>query len=159
MPKNKLNNYPPGSKREALQLGVHLILLYFIRIWILSAGTFFLFGWWMVGGVQLFGSLNLLIIIWYLLQETSGIDVYVYIWESVQNNSVIGLIFFRSCRPYPTAGSYFSRLFPDRGLSGFSGLRSSSLTKSRYSGLGIIGIKVVFVNKIKVFEEYRDYRD
>ena len=24
--------YPPGSKREALQLGVHLILLYFIRI-------------------------------------------------------------------------------------------------------------------------------
>ena len=41
----------PGSKSEALQLGVHLIFLYFIRIWILSAETFFFDGgWWMVGG-------------------------------------------------------------------------------------------------------------
>ena len=39
--------YPPGSKSEALRLGVHLILLYFIRISLLSAETFFLFwcGW------------------------------------------------------------------------------------------------------------------
>ena len=45
--------YPPGSKSVALQLGVHLILLYFIRISLLSAETFFLFGgWWMVGGGQ-----------------------------------------------------------------------------------------------------------
>ena len=48
--------YPPGSKSVALQLGVHLILLYFIRISLLSAETFFLFwlmvggGWWVVGG-------------------------------------------------------------------------------------------------------------
>ena len=33
--------YPPGSKSVALQLGVHLILLYFIRISLLSAETFF----------------------------------------------------------------------------------------------------------------------
>ena len=39
--------YPPGSKSVALQLGVHLILLYFIRITLLSAETFFLF-WWSV---------------------------------------------------------------------------------------------------------------
>jgi len=32
--------YPPGSKSVALQLGVHLILLYFIRISLLSAETF-----------------------------------------------------------------------------------------------------------------------
>ena len=36
--------YPPGSKSEALQLGVHLILLYFIRISLLSAEIFFLSG-------------------------------------------------------------------------------------------------------------------
>ena len=50
--------YRPGSKCEALQLGVHLILLYFIRISLLSAETFFFNGWWMVDG-RLFGSLNL----------------------------------------------------------------------------------------------------
>ena len=42
-------HYPPGSKSEALQLGVHLILLYFIRISLLSAVTSFLF-WWSLGG-------------------------------------------------------------------------------------------------------------
>ena len=42
--------YPPGSKSEALQLGVHLFLLYSIRISLLSAETFFFFWWWMVGG-------------------------------------------------------------------------------------------------------------
>ena len=59
--------YPPGSKLEALQLGVHLILLYFIRIGILSAETFFYFGVDVGVGVDvgggLFLSLNLLIII------------------------------------------------------------------------------------------------
>ena len=45
-----LQFYPPGSKSEALQLGVHLILLYFIRISLLSAETFFLFWWSVVGG-------------------------------------------------------------------------------------------------------------
>ena len=61
--------YPPGSKSEALQLGIHLILLYFIRISLSTPKTFFYLGggWWMVGGVQLFYSLILLIIIWYLL--------------------------------------------------------------------------------------------
>ena len=45
-------HYPPGSKSEALQLGVHLILSYFIRISLLSAETFFYFGvgWLVVGG-------------------------------------------------------------------------------------------------------------
>ena len=37
-------SYPPKSKSEALQLGVHLILLYFIRISLLSAETFFFEG-------------------------------------------------------------------------------------------------------------------
>ena len=61
--------YPPGSKCEALRLGVHLILLYFIRI--LVVGTEIIF--YLVGvgvGVDvdggLFLSLNLLIIIWYI---------------------------------------------------------------------------------------------
>ena len=41
--------YPPGSKSEALQLGVLLILLYFIRIWSWVRRLFFYFGsgWWM----------------------------------------------------------------------------------------------------------------
>ena len=42
------SNYPPGSKCEALRLGVHLILLYFIRILVLGTEIIFLFGWWMV---------------------------------------------------------------------------------------------------------------
>ena len=36
-------NFPSGSKCEALRLGVHLILLYFIRISLLYPKTFFLF--------------------------------------------------------------------------------------------------------------------
>ena len=49
--------YPPGSMSVALQLGVHLILLYFIRIWLWVRRLFFYFdGWWLVdGGVPLFG--------------------------------------------------------------------------------------------------------
>ena len=31
-------------------------------------------GWWVVGGVPLFGSLNLLIIIWYIVK------VYIYLY-------------------------------------------------------------------------------
>ena len=44
--------YPPGRKSVALQLGVHLILLYFIRIWSWVRRLFFYFGggWWKVGG-------------------------------------------------------------------------------------------------------------
>ena len=44
--------YPPGSKSVALQLGVHLILLYFIRIWSWVRRLFFYFGggWWVVDG-------------------------------------------------------------------------------------------------------------
>ena len=38
-----LSIYPPGSKRETLQLGVHLILLYFIRISFLYPKIFVLF--------------------------------------------------------------------------------------------------------------------
>ena len=40
--------YPPGSKCEALRLGVHLILLYFIRILVVGTEIIFLFGWWLV---------------------------------------------------------------------------------------------------------------
>ena len=70
-----LNIYPPGSKCKALRLGVHLILLYFIRISLLTPKIFVLFsGRWGVGGVQLFCSLNLLIIIQYILQ----VLVYMY---------------------------------------------------------------------------------
>ena len=49
-----MKNYPPGSKCEALRLGVHLILLYFIRISLLYPKIFVLFGRWVVGGVPLF---------------------------------------------------------------------------------------------------------
>ena len=45
-------------------------------------------------GVPLFGSLNLLIIIWYIVK------VYIYIRiqkESVQNKSLMGFKFWRSC--------------------------------------------------------------
>ena len=59
--------YSPGSKSEALQLGVQLILLYFIRIPLLITETFFLFWWWMVDGCPLFSSSNHLIFIWYIL--------------------------------------------------------------------------------------------
>ena len=38
--------YPPGSKSEALQLGVHFILLYFISIWSWVRKLFFFDGWW-----------------------------------------------------------------------------------------------------------------
>ena len=40
------NYFPPGSKSVALQLGVHLILLYFIRIWSWVRRLFFYFGGW-----------------------------------------------------------------------------------------------------------------
>ena len=48
------NDYPPGSKSEALPLGVQLILFYFIRISILTPETFFPLrgGGWRVGGVR-----------------------------------------------------------------------------------------------------------
>ena len=53
-------------------------------------------GRWMVGGGPLFGSLNLLIIIWYIVQ------VYIYFFiqkESVQIKSRMGFKFWRSWRP------------------------------------------------------------
>ena len=60
--------YPPENKNEALQLGVQLILLYFIRIPLLITETFFYFGGWsVVDGVPLIGSPNLLKEIWYIL--------------------------------------------------------------------------------------------
>ena len=63
------NNYfHPGRKCEAFRLGVHLILLYFIRISLLTPKTFVLFGGRLRvgdGGVgTIFPSLNILIIIW-----------------------------------------------------------------------------------------------
>ena len=110
--KTVLKIYPPGSKCEALRLGVHLILLYFIKIGILSAETFFLFwwmvggGWWVVGGVPLFGSSNLFILIWYILL------VYVYIFSYSDNfrqnscgfNFVIKLNFFLTIFKIPLLG-------------------------------------------------------
>ena len=38
--------YPSGSKCEAVRLGVHLILLYFIRILVVGTEIIFLFGCW-----------------------------------------------------------------------------------------------------------------
>ena len=68
------NSYPPGSKCEALRLGVHLILLYFIRILFWVRRLFFYFVDVDVGvdvdvdvDGGLFLSLNLLIIIWYIV--------------------------------------------------------------------------------------------
>ena len=49
-----LKYFPPGSKSEALRLGVHLILLYFIRISLSTPKTFFYLvvglGWAVGGG-------------------------------------------------------------------------------------------------------------
>ena len=64
--------FPPGRKSVASQLGVHLILLYFIRIPLPNSPPqrllfYFDGGLWIVGGVPFFGSLNLLIIIWYIV--------------------------------------------------------------------------------------------
>ena len=74
------NFYPPGSKCEALRLGVHLILLYFIRIWILSAETFFYLGggWSVVDGGWLVGHT-----FWFFksldINMVYTLGVYVYI--------------------------------------------------------------------------------
>ena len=65
--------YPPGSKCKALRLGVHLILLSFIRISLLTPKIIFYFVGVGVGG-GLFLSLNLLIIIWYIVY----VQMYIY---------------------------------------------------------------------------------
>ena len=63
--------YPPESKNETLRQGVHLILLYFIRILLLTAQIIFYLGMGvgvdvgMAGGFFL--SLNLLKIKWYIV--------------------------------------------------------------------------------------------
>ena len=63
----KLVLFPPGSKSVALQLVVHLILLYFIRIWSWVRRLFFYFGGWsVVGGLPLLDSSHYLILIWYI---------------------------------------------------------------------------------------------
>ena len=59
---NFLKIYPPGSKCKALRLGVHLILLYFIRM------LFFYLDVGVDVGGGLFLSLNLFKIKWYILQ-------------------------------------------------------------------------------------------
>ena len=66
---NMSKYYPPGSKCQALRLGVHLIPLYFIRISILKIIFYFGVGVGVGVGVGggLFLSLNLLIIIWYIV--------------------------------------------------------------------------------------------
>ena len=68
--------FPPGSKCEALRLGVHLILLYFISISLLTPKIIFYFCVGVDVGVGdgLFLSLNLLIIIRYIFQ----ISMYMY---------------------------------------------------------------------------------
>ena len=66
-------NYPPGSKSEALQLGVHLILLYFIGS-DLECGDFFFIlvgGWWWMPTFWSFKSLD--------INMVYTLDVYVYI--------------------------------------------------------------------------------
>ena len=81
MDRVKLNDsiFPPerGISVACCPKGVHLILLYFIRISLLSAETFFLFGgWWMVGGWWMttfwfFKSLDINMI------DTLGVYVYI----------------------------------------------------------------------------------
>ena len=86
--------YPPGSKSEALHLGVQLILLYFIRIPLLITETFFLFWWSVVGSgwsptFWFFESLDNNMV------YTLGIYVYIYIYISIVINSekiLVGLI-------------------------------------------------------------------
>ena len=51
--------FPPGSKCEAFRLGVHLILLYFIRILVMGTEIIFYFGVGVGVGDGLFLSLNL----------------------------------------------------------------------------------------------------
>ena len=63
--------YHTGSKSIALQLGVHLILLYFIRILLLSAETFFLFGGWWMATFWFFKSLDIHMV------DTLGVYVYI----------------------------------------------------------------------------------
>ena len=66
-------HYPAGSKCKALRLGVHLILLYFIRISFLTPETFVLFGWWVVGPTFcFFKSLDNNMV------YSLGLDVYVH---------------------------------------------------------------------------------
>ena len=76
--------YLPGSKSEALQLGVQLNFLIFYQDLTLEYGDFFFIlvvggRGWMVDVVPLFGSSNLLILIWYILQ------MYMYIFSYSHN--------------------------------------------------------------------------
>ena len=92
---NVINNF---QKSVALQLGVHLILLYFITIWILSAETFFLF-WCGCGCGCWWRTFFFFKFVYNDMVYTLGIGVYFWIWKSVQNNFVMGLIFVIRRRP------------------------------------------------------------
>ena len=115
------NNYPPGSKSKALQLGVHFFLLYLIRISFLSAETFFLFWWLVVDGWRLFGSSNHLILIWYILL------VYMYIFSYSDNfrqnscgfNFVIKLNFFLTIFKITLLGWFFAKWSPTSRSRGY----------------------------------------
>ena len=95
-------NYP-GSKSEALQLGVQLILLYFIRIPLLITETFFYFGgeWWVVGGgwgptFWFFKSLDNNMV------YTLGIYVYIYNYSDKCRKNSCGFNFFIKLKKFST---------------------------------------------------------
>ena len=92
--------YPPGSKCKALRLGVHLILLYFIRISLSTPETFFLFGWWKVEGgwCPTFLVFNFL---YNTMVHTLDIEVYIYIYNCAQQISC-GFYIFNKLESCPT---------------------------------------------------------
>ena len=81
--------FPAGSKRAALLLGVHFILLHFIWISPFAPKTFVLLLWWIVGGVQLFWSLNLLIVIWYIPQ----VQIYMSRYANLCSNFFLWVLY------------------------------------------------------------------
>ena len=108
-------NCTPGSKSEALQLGVHLIPIYFIRISFFSVEIFFYFGggWSVVGDVWVpfFGFSNHMILIWYILKVSMYISSYSdnYRQNSCRFAFVIRLIFFFNYFQNQTAMMIFSK--------------------------------------------------
>ena len=85
--------YPPGSKCEALRIGVHVSLLYFIRFSLSTPKTFFYSvdgGWGTTFLVFKFLYKNMV----YTLENGGYIYIYIYIF--VHNKFLVGLILWRS---------------------------------------------------------------
>ena len=92
---NKNQFYPPGSKSEALRLGVHLILLYFIKILFWVRRLFF----YLDVGVGVGGGL------FFVFKSLDNNIVYssskdVYTKEIFADQSLMGFKIWWSWRPY-----------------------------------------------------------